>query len=287
MVRFIRASVSAGGKPPAVLIPDYCRRLSKTRAALPAGRSLVAFRLICATSRESRARSVMISSIDGFIRTALGQRHAGRGHNPGHAHDLLILLIAERRDDEADVLEELHLAQGAVGAQLGERHMPRQALYGAQVRHQTLPIRVEWIGIGVASDFGERVEGALRRAVIAEHAIAAAHLLELPQRVGPLAGAAPHLLAFDEKRIPVVVVRVHTEEPVTALGCWTSHGQRCRAALYTGETCKGKICWPIVLGRSQAGRTPRAGAQSWGTSDRGRLEAVEVCNLMIKRILWD
>src|SRR5712692_10286067 len=100
----------------------------------------------------------------------------------------------------------------------------RLALHGAQVRHQTLPIRVERIGIGVASDFGERVEGALRRAVIAEHAIAAAHLLELPQCVGLLAGATPHLLAFDEQSIPVVVVRVHTEEPVTALGWRTSHG---------------------------------------------------------------
>src|SRR5712692_7488889 len=226
MVRFIRASVSAGGKPPAVQNPGSGIRLSRTRAVLCIGRKL-------------------------------GQRHAGRGHDTGHAHDLLIFLIAERRDDEADVLEELHLAQGAVGAQLGERHMPRQALYGAQVRHQTLPIRVEWIGIGVASDFGERVEGALRRAVIAEHAIAAAHLLELPQRVGPLAGATPHLLAFDEKRIPVVVVRVHTEEPVTALGCRTIHRQWYRAALYTGETRKGEnlladCAWPQPGGKNPA-----------------------------------
>src|SRR6266851_2996728 len=60
------------------------------------------------------------------------------------------------------------------------------------------------------------------------------------------------------------------------------------AVHYTREKhARGKICWPIVPGRSQAGRTQRAGAQSWGTSDLGRLEAVEVCNLMIKRTLWD
>jgi hypothetical protein len=49
------------------------------------------------------------------------------------------------------------------------------------------------------------------------------NLLELPKRIRPMPGVAPHLLAFNEKGIPVVYPRVHSQEPTPWFGRWLRH----------------------------------------------------------------
>ena len=94
------------------------------------------------------------------------------------------------------------------------------------------------IGIRIARNLGDRIQRALRRRVVAQHAIALAHLFEGPDgvRLGPR--PVPHLFAFYEKRVPVIVVRVRGEDPVASLSSCCCHRGRESAELYTVESKK-------------------------------------------------
>jgi len=109
-----------------------------------------------------------------------------------------ILFLTHRRNNQPDVLQEFHLAQGGIGAKVGESDLARQAFQGPQIGHQALIFRIVRIGIRIAGNFRKRVQRALGRGMIAEHAIAAAHLFELSQSVLPAAGAAPHLFTLNK-----------------------------------------------------------------------------------------
>ena len=89
----------------------------------------------------------------------------------------------DRRNNQADVLQKFHFAQRRVVAQFGQRHLPRQPFERAQVGHHAFALRVVRIGIGIAGHFRQRVKRALRRRVVAEHAVALPHQLELAQGV--------------------------------------------------------------------------------------------------------
>src|SRR5262245_46656925 len=79
-----------------------------------------------------------------------------------------------------------------------------------------------WIGIGVASDFGNGIEGTVWGGVVAKHAIAPTYLFQRADRVRLGARTVRHLLAFNEKCVPMIVVRVCGENPVV------SSRSRCR-----------------------------------------------------------
>src|SRR5487761_250751 len=162
----------------------------------------------------------------------LRQGNAGRGDNSGEPQNLGILLPDQRRDGEARVLQEFYLAQQTILAQLVERNLPGQALEGPQVDYQILGFRIVRIGIRIARHFGNRVERVLGFAVVAKRAVAAAHLLELPQRVGLVAGVPPHLLPFYEKSVPVIDARVNGQQPLMRSGDRTSHGLAVTGELY-------------------------------------------------------
>jgi hypothetical protein len=144
-------------------------------------------------------------------RVGLRERQAGRGYDPCHAQYFLIFDVGDRRDDQANVFQEFHFAQGRILAQFGERDLPRKALERAQVGDHCFALRIVRIRIGIARDFRERVQRSLRRGVVTEHAIALPYQFELAQGIGSCSRAAPHLFSFHEERVPMVVVWVHAE----------------------------------------------------------------------------
>src|SRR6266852_2733155 len=77
-----------------------------------------------------------------------------------------------------------------------------------------LAVIIVRVRIGIASDFRDRIKGALRRRVVTEHAVAFLHLLQSAHRVRFGARPMPHLFPFNEKSVPVVMMRVGAEDPI-------------------------------------------------------------------------
>src|ERR1700730_19425982 len=91
----------------------------------------------------------------------------------------------------------------------------------------------------VPRHFRNGIERALRCRVVAQYAVALAHLFQCADRVRFPSGAVPHFLALYEKRVPVVVVWVGAKDPVVSL-----RGRNCHrgfeSALYIGYDEKAK-----------------------------------------------
>src|SRR5713101_512933 len=84
----------------------------------------------------------------------------------------------------------------------------------------------------------------LRFAVVEQGAVALADLLELPQRVGAATGVAPHLLALNEKGVPVIDPRVDSQQPEPWFGRELRHPSNgtIPGALYTVGKKSGQLC---------------------------------------------
>jgi len=74
-----------------------------------------------------------------------------------------------------------------------------------------------WVGVRIACNLRDGIKGALRRLVIAQHPVSLANLLQRADGVGFGPGTMPHFLAFNEKRVPMIVMRVGAEDPVVSL----------------------------------------------------------------------
>jgi hypothetical protein len=147
----------------------------------------------------------------------LGQRNAGRRYDSCHAQDFQIFDVADWRDQQSHILEQLYFFQRRISSQLRQRYLPWQAFERPQVRNQVLALLVVRIGIGVSGDFGDGIQRAFRRRVVAQDPVALAYLLQAADGIRLARRPVPHLLALNEERIPVVVVRVGTENPVVSL----------------------------------------------------------------------
>jgi len=126
-----------------------------------------------------------------------------------------------------------------------KRHLSRQTLQRAQIGYQALTFRIVRIGIRIPRHFRQRIESAFGSGVITKHAISAPHLLELPQGIGPYSGAAPHLLALNEQRVPVIIVGVNAEQPMVAFGLRAA-SVRCGAGQGLAFSSFGRSCLPSV-----------------------------------------
>src|SRR5262249_29117272 len=136
------------------------------------------------------------------------------------------------------VLEQLHFFQRRIRPHFRQRHLPRKLLECSQVRHKILAFVIVGIGIWVTRNFRNGIERALGRSVIAQHAVARAHLLERTNGISPRPCSVPHFLAFYEKGVPVIVVRVGAEDPIVSCSSWYRHRDLKSAELYTLATKK-------------------------------------------------
>lgn len=151
------------------------------------------------------------------ILSELGEGDAGGGDDTGHAKDFGVFLVGDWADGEARILQEFDFAQGLVIAHFGEGYLTREALDGAKIDDELLFVGMVRIGIGIAADLGEGVDGMLPFAVIAERAVAFMGLLELAQRVRLVARVTPHLLTLHEKGVPMVDARINGQQPAAGL----------------------------------------------------------------------
>src|SRR5207244_8332221 len=86
-----------------------------------------------------------------------------------------------------------------------------------------------WLdGILITRHFCDIIKRALRRGVVAQYAVALAHLLQGANRVGFRAGPMPHFLTLHKKGVPMVVVWVCSEDPVVASSCRSRHRTKVR-----------------------------------------------------------
>ena len=140
-----------------------------------------------------------------------GERDSWSGDDSGHAQDFRIFFVGERGNRHASVFKKFNSAQQAIFAKFLERDLARKAFDGAQVDHLAFGFGIVRILVGIARDFGDGVERVLGLAVIAEHAIAAADLLQLAGSVGAIAGLAPHFLTLYKQGIPMIDAGIHRE----------------------------------------------------------------------------
>src|ERR1700722_390611 len=177
---------------------------------------------------------------DRFIRLSrtgwLWKRYPWSRHNAGHAQDLLILDIGNRRNQQAHILQQFHFFQRRVGAHLGESHLARQPVKRAQVRDIIFAFRIIGIRVRIARHFGDGIQRTLRSRVVTEHPVTLADLFQSSDGILLAIRAVPHLLALHEECVPVVVVRVCAEDPVVSLGSRKRHRiyELAESALYTG-----------------------------------------------------
>src|ERR1700722_3126306 len=73
------------------------------------------------------------------------------------------------------------------------------------------------IRIRIARHLRDRVQRPFRRRVVAQHPVTLAHLLERTDSVSLAGRPMPHFLTLYEQRIPMIVVRVGTEDPVMSV----------------------------------------------------------------------
>src|ERR1700746_2030458 len=118
-------------------------------------------------------------------------------------------------------------------AHFGQGYLPGQLLEGAQVRHQVFSFVVVRVGVGISRDLRDGIQCPFRGRVVAKYSVALAYLFQGANcvRLGPR--SMPHLLAFYEKRVPVIVVRVGAEDPVMSLNSRCRHRGFESAAIYT------------------------------------------------------
>src|SRR5579859_5193806 len=167
-----------------------------------------------------------------------GKRDARRGDNASHAQDFLVFHLGDLRDKQTHIFQELEFFQSRIGAHLGKRNLPGQAVKRAQVSDEVFSLVVVRIGVGIARYVRDGIQGALRRGVIAEDAVTFSDPFQSTDRVGFRLGSVPHFLAFNEKRVPVVVVRVGAEYPIVTLRSRSCHRGLESAAIYTGRVKK-------------------------------------------------
>src|SRR5262249_34525253 len=112
--------------------------------------------------------------------------------------------------------------QRRVCAQVSQSHLPRQLLERAQVCNKILSLAIVGVRIRIAGYFRDGVQRAVRCAVITEHAVALTHLLERAKSVWFRTCTVPHFLPLNEKCVPVIVMRVGAEDPISSLLRWWS-----------------------------------------------------------------
>src|SRR5215469_199015 len=164
--------------------------------------------------------------------SGLRQGNTRRSDNSREAENFRVFLVGQRRDGQARILQKLDLAKKLLFAELGKRDLARQSLQCAQVNNKMLWSRIVRVRIRVARDGCDGVESIFRFAVVAERAVAAAHLFHLAQGVRFAAGVAPHLLAFDKKGVPVIDPGINREQPVMWSGYGARHGLAVTGELY-------------------------------------------------------
>jgi hypothetical protein len=138
----------------------------------------------------------------------LRKRDSRRRNDSRAAQDFRVLFVAQRANCHARIFEKFYFSQRAIFPQFRKHDLPRQALHRAKIDHHFFRFRMMRIRIRFAAHFRERVKRVIRLAVIKQRPVALVNLLELAQRIGPVAGMAPHLFPFNEERIPVIDARV-------------------------------------------------------------------------------
>src|SRR5215472_7540350 len=92
------------------------------------------------------------------------------------------------------------------------------------------------VRIRVARDFGDGIKGAIRRGVVTQDAVPFAHLLQGADGLRFGACTMPHFLPFNEERVPVIVMRVGAEDPISSLLRWWNRHRGFERTIHTAAS---------------------------------------------------